>query len=109
MTWVGASPVCATCRAASRARSRGTACRRSWGAEMSGFTAPHCGSLRAADEGRELELYGWVARRRDHGGVTFLDLRDRWGTVQVVIRSMPETHIRNEYVIHVTGKVARRP
>jgi len=75
---------------------------------MSGFSAPHCGSLRASDEGREVELYGWVARRRDHGGVTFLDLRDRWGTVQVVIRSMPETHVRNEYVIHVTGKVARR-
>ena len=75
---------------------------------MSGFTAPHCGSLRASDEGRQVELYGWVARRRDHGGVTFLDLRDRWGTVQVVIRSMPEAHIRNEYVIHVTGKVARR-
>jgi len=76
---------------------------------LSGFSAPHCGSLRAGDDGRDVELYGWVARRRDHGGVTFLDLRDRWGTVQVVIRSMPEdTHIRNEYVIHVTGKVARR-
>src|SRR5207249_8722270 len=75
---------------------------------MSGFTAPHCGSLRASDEGREVEVFGWVARRRDHGGVTFLDLRDRWGTVQVVIRSMPETHIRNEYVIRVRGKIARR-
>src|SRR5438046_8666675 len=108
MTRPAASHACATCRAASRARSRGTACRRSWRAEMSGFTAPHCGSLRASDEGREVELYGWVARRRDHGGVTFLDLRDRWGTVQVVIRSMPETHIRNEYVIRVRGKIARR-
>src|SRR5256885_7688640 len=75
---------------------------------MSGFSAPHCGSLLASDAGKEVELYGWVARRRDHGGVTFLDLRDRWGTVQVVIRSLSETHIRNEYVIHVTGKVARR-
>ena len=75
---------------------------------MSGFNAPHCGSLRASDEGRDVELYGWVARRRDHGGVTFLDLRDRWGTVQVVIRSMPETHVRNEYVVRVAGKVARR-
>ena len=75
---------------------------------MSGFNSPHCGSLRLSDEGREVELYGWVARRRDHGGVTFLDLRDRWGTVQVVIRSLPEAHIRNEYVVHVTGKVARR-
>ena len=51
---------------------------------MSGFTAPHCGSLRASDEGRELDLYGWVARRRDHGGLIFIDLRDRWGSVQVV-------------------------
>src|SRR5438105_2887487 len=78
---------------------------------MSGFSAPHCGSLRAADEGREVELYGWVARRRDHGGVAFIDLRDRWGTVQVVVRSaaLVQTEVRNEYVIHIKGKVARRP
>src|SRR5579859_6722817 len=75
---------------------------------MSGFTAPHCGSLRASDEGKEVELYGWVARRRDHGGVVFIDLRDRWGAVQVVIRSA-ETELRSEYVIRVRGKVARRP
>lgn len=75
---------------------------------MSGFSAPHCGSLRASDAGRDVELYGWVARRRDHGGVTFIDLRDRWGTVQVVVRSIP-AEVRNEYVVHVTGKVARRP
>ena len=76
---------------------------------MSGFNAPHCGSLRASDDGREVELFGWVARRRDHGGVTFLDVRDRWGTVQVVVRALAETHIRNEFVIRVAGKVARRP
>ena len=76
---------------------------------MSGFSAPHCGSLRASDEGREVELYGWVARRRDHGGVTFIDLRDRWGMVQVVIRSIGETEVRNEYVVRVKGKVTRRP
>src|SRR5438270_10951591 len=78
---------------------------------MSGFSAPHCGSLRATDEGREVELYGWVARRRDHGGVAFIDLRDRWGTVQVVVRSaaLVQTEVRNEYVIHIKGKVARRP
>ena len=51
---------------------------------MSGYSAPHCGSLRASDEGRDVELYGWVARRRDMGGVIFIDLRDRWGKVQVV-------------------------
>src|SRR5438309_3700846 len=78
---------------------------------MSGFNSPHCGSLRAADEGREVELYGWVARRRDHGGVAFIDLRDRWGTVQVVVRSVSlvQTEVRNEYVVHIKGKVARRP
>jgi aspartyl-tRNA synthetase len=75
---------------------------------MSGFSAPHCGSLRASDEGKEVELYGWVARRRDHGGVAFIDLRDRWGAVQVVIRSA-ETELRTEYVVRVKGKVARRP
>lgn len=78
-------------------------------APVSGFTAPHCGSLRAADDGREVELYGWVAKRRDHGGVAFVDLRDRWGEVQVVVRSVEmAAHLRNEYVVRVTGKVARR-
>ena len=78
---------------------------------MSGFTAPHCGSLRAEDAGKEVDLYGWVARRRDHGGVTFIDLRDRWGAVQVVFRTAQSVvaDIRNEYVIHVHGKVSHRP
>ena len=82
---------------------------------MSGFTAPHCGSLRAADEGREVELYGWVARRRDHGGLIFIDLRDRWGAVQVVFNPAhaPQAHeqasdLRSEYVVRVAGSVARR-
>ena len=78
-------------------------------ARMSGFNAPHCGSLRASDEGRDVELYGWVARRRDHGGVVFIDLRDRWGVVQVVIRSTDAAaHLRNEFVVRVAGTVARR-
>ena len=76
---------------------------------MSGFTAPHCGSLRASDEGRVVDLYGWVARRRDHGGVTFIDLRDRWGAVQVVLRDSSAADVRHEYVVRVRGKVARRP
>ena len=84
---------------------------------MSGFTAPRCGSLRATDAGRTVELYGWVARRRDHGGLIFIDLRDRWGTVQAVFNpaNAPAAHekasaIRSEYVVHVTGTVAaRRP
>jgi aspartyl-tRNA synthetase len=75
---------------------------------VSGFTAPHCGSLRASDVGKDVDLYGWVARRRDHGGVTFIDLRDRWGTVQVVIRSAAPL-LRNEYVVRVSGQVALRP
>lgn len=83
---------------------------------MSGFTAPHCGSLRAADAGHEVELYGWVARRRDHGGLVFVDLRDRWGAVQVVFNpaTAPALHgaatsLRAEYVVRVRGIVERRP
>jgi aspartyl-tRNA synthetase len=83
---------------------------------MSGFTAPHCGSLRAAHEGREVELYGWVARRRDHGGLIFIDLRDRWGAVQVVFNpaKAPEAHVtaselRAEFVVRVKGTIGRRP
>jgi aspartyl-tRNA synthetase len=83
---------------------------------MSGFTAPHCGSLRATDVGREVELYGWVARRRDHGGLIFIDLRDRWGAVQVVFNPSraPEAHttaseLRSEYVVRVKGSVGSRP
>ena len=75
---------------------------------MSGFTAPHCGALRATDAGKQVELFGWVARRRDHGGVTFIDLRDRWGPVQVVFRDL-EADVRLEYVVRVKGKVQRRP
>jgi aspartyl-tRNA synthetase len=83
---------------------------------VSGFTAPHCGSIRAADEGREVELYGWVARRRDHGGLIFIDLRDRWGAVQIVFNptKAPEAHasasdLRAEYVVRAKGVVGRRP
>jgi aspartyl-tRNA synthetase len=75
---------------------------------MSGFSAPHCGSLRASDVGREVDLYGWVGRRRDMGGVIFIDLRDRWGAVQVVLRNV-DAHLRLESVVRVHGKVSRRP
>ena len=75
----------------------------------SGFNSPHCGSLRAHDVGRDVDLYGWVARRRDHGGVTFLDLRDRWGAVQVVLRDSQHEQLRLESVVHVRGTVSRRP
>ena len=83
---------------------------------MSGYSSPHCGSLRAADVGREVELYGWVARRRDQGGLIFIDLRDRWGAVQVVFNQAlsPSAHataadLRSEYVVRVKGVVGHRP
>jgi aspartyl-tRNA synthetase len=83
---------------------------------MSGYRAPHVGSLRAADAGRTVELYGWVARRRDHGGLIFIDLRDRWGTAQVTFNpaNAPRVHeraaeLRAEYVVRVVGRVERRP
>ena len=71
-----------------------------------------CGSLRAGDAGAEVRLAGWVARRRDHGGVAFLDLRDASGIVQVVVRpddTPAAAAIRNEDCVRVTGTVRRRP
>ncbi|HEX5741177.1 MAG TPA: aspartate--tRNA ligase [Pilimelia sp.] len=69
------------------------------------------GSLRAADAGATVTLAGWVARRRDHGGVIFVDLRDASGVVQVVFREEIEVAhgLRNEFCVSVTGEVARRP
>ncbi|MEP6979468.1 MAG: amino acid--tRNA ligase-related protein, partial [Nakamurella sp.] len=71
------------------------------------------GTLRAADDGQTVTLAGWVARRRDHGGVIFVDLRDASGTVQVVYRegAMAEQahRLRNEFCVAVTGTVSRRP
>jgi aspartyl-tRNA synthetase len=74
----------------------------------------YAGSLRAGDEGAEVALCGWVAHRRDHGGVVFIDLRDREGIVQVVLDpgspGCAEAHrLRSEYVIRVEGTVRRRP
>ena len=76
----------------------------------------YCGQLRAEQIEKTVTLYGWVDRRRDHGGVVFLDLRDRTGTVQIV--SDPERtpasypvaeDVRNEYVVKVVGRVTQRP
>jgi aspartyl-tRNA synthetase len=68
------------------------------------------GSLRAADIGTTVTLAGWVARRRDHGGVAFLDLRDASGVVQVVVRDEAVAHaLRAEYCVAVTGTVSARP
>ncbi|MFY9232817.1 MAG: aspartate--tRNA ligase [Candidatus Nanopelagicales bacterium] len=68
------------------------------------------GSLRATDAGEQVTLAGWVASRRDHGGVAFLDLRDSSGVVQVVVRDAEVAHgLRDEYCIKVTGAVELRP
>ena len=75
----------------------------------------YCGDLRLADAGTSAQLTGWVLRRRDHGGVIFIDLRDRTGITQVVFDPQidSETHeiahqIRNEFVLCVSGKVRER-
>jgi aspartyl-tRNA synthetase len=75
-----------------------------------------CGELRAEHAGTEVALCGWVARQRDHGGVLFVDLRDREGFVQVVFHpeENPEAHraaegLKGESVVRVVGEVRRRP
>lgn len=72
----------------------------------------YCGQITAEHLGQEIKLAGWVNRRRDHGGVIFVDLRDREGMVQVVID--PEKHpvaesLRSEFVVQIKGKVRKRP
>ena len=70
------------------------------------------GTLRADHAGQTVTLTGWVARRRDHGGVAFLDVRDASGIVQVVARDEVLTgaahDLRNEYCIRATGEVVAR-
>jgi len=84
---------------------------------MEGLKRSHsCNDLAARNIGENVTLMGWVLRRRDHGGVIFIDLRDRWGITQVVFN--PEVHaevhakahqLRNEWVIAVKGLVENRP
>lgn len=74
----------------------------------------YCGELKANHENNEVVLMGWVDSRRDHGGLVFIDLRDREGIVQVVLNpNSPEMKsskdFRNEFVVAVKGKVRRRP
>jgi aspartyl-tRNA synthetase len=74
-----------------------------------------CGDLRAGDVGREVLLAGWVHRRRDHGHLIFLDVRDRYGITQVVVNESETpgaaavaARVRNEFVLQIRGSVARR-
>lgn len=76
----------------------------------------YCGDLRLEHLDKIVTLYGWVDRRRDHGGVIFIDLRDRSGVVQIVSdpNRTPESYnnaesLRNEHVVKITGKVFQRP
>ncbi len=76
----------------------------------------YCGELRKEHIGETVTLYGWVDRRRDHGGVIFLDLRDRSGIVQIVSdpQRTPDSYeqanaLRNEYVVFLSGRVTQRP
>ena len=76
----------------------------------------HCGELRKAHNGQQVMLAGWVHRRRDQGGLIFIDLRDRWGLTQVVVdqEGAPDAHaiastVRNEYVVQIKGSVRARP
>ncbi|MDO5597536.1 MULTISPECIES: aspartate--tRNA ligase [Acidaminococcus] len=82
---------------------------------MSMKRSHHCGDLRKADAGKTVTLCGWVSKRRDHGGIIFIDLRDRHGLVQVVIDPAHDSKdfhkaegVRSEYVLQVTGLVRER-
>lgn len=83
---------------------------------MPTFKTHTCGQLRSDHAGQSVTLAGWVHRRRDHGGLVFIDLRDRWGITQVVFNPdvSTEAHtvahdLRAEYVVKVTGDVRKRP
>ncbi|MGL4882517.1 MAG: aspartate--tRNA ligase, partial [Waterburya sp.] len=76
----------------------------------------YCGKLRTEHIDQTVTIYGWVDRRRDHGGVIFIDLRDRTGTVQIVSdpQRTPQSYadaesLRSEYVVKAIGKVSQRP
>src|SRR5690349_24273487 len=82
-------------------------------------TAPHggdwrrthtCGDLRASDVGKTVTLNGWVAARRDHGGIYFVDLRDRYGITQIVLgpEQADAAKLGPEFTVAVTGKVVAR-
>jgi aspartyl-tRNA synthetase len=75
-----------------------------------------CGEIKESDIGKHMELCGWIFRRRDHGGLIFVDLRDRSGVLQVVFSPEKEAkahelahELRSEYVVAVTGEIRKRP
>ena len=81
--------------------------------EMHAYRTHTCGALRAADTGQTVRLSGWIHRKRDHGGLMFVDLRDHYGLTQLVLH--PETpgfalveHLRAESVIRIDGEVVAR-
>ena len=83
---------------------------------LAGGRTHMCGALRGSDAGRKVVLAGWVARKRDHGGVIFFDLRDREGPVQIVAHpeDSPAAHrvseaLKLESVVRVAGRVRERP
>lgn len=84
---------------------------------LGGWKRSHtCGDLRGSDMGKDVLLMGWVHHRRDHGGLVFVDLRDRYGVTQIVFdpqladKVHKQSHlIRNEWVLAVKGKVSHRP
>jgi aspartyl-tRNA synthetase len=76
----------------------------------------NCGELRAEHAGQQVTLAGWVHRWREHGGLIFWDVRDRWGITQVTINqeTAPDAHakakeVRSEWVVQITGTVIKRP
>ncbi|MCS6985963.1 MAG: aspartate--tRNA ligase [Sphingomonadaceae bacterium] len=81
---------------------------------MPPYRTHHCGALRRADVGRRVRLSGWVHRRRDHGGLLFIDLRDHFGITQLVATAGSPAlqvmeRLRPESVVRVTGEVVARP
>jgi aspartyl-tRNA synthetase len=81
---------------------------------MHAYRTHHCGQLRAADAGQTVRISGWVHRRRDHGGLIFLDLRDHYGITQCVIEPDSPAFVladtaRSEWVLTVTGEAVNRP